>query len=399
MVTVVEPSSSSSSSNNNNSNNNHEIQKERNIYLGNHENNADECLEPYTFTERTYWDETTRTTKMFQEANTPSVRILVELMNKLIFPFHSNMKVWDENTIRDIADTVGTVNRHSPSRQWLQSLLEEDHMIDTFRYYYPTALGRFTCWNQSLNCRYTNEGSRIDYTIIDESLLPFLQKGNVTTLRCGTTVDTKCHSNGSYTNGDSKCNDNVAFALSEEGAMSAITANGRFQPAPFDGNGIIEADRTVLDTQFGDGQPHTGHVYTPPTFSDHIGVSVLLHDSVVTPIPIHQVRHPVTLLWNDATTRKSQPHKQQPTIRSFFQNRPPTTATSSPSKNPETSPIHSHSLKSPTSRATSTPTTSKDTKPNKKQRTNQLLHNRKVTQRRPPLNSVLHHFSKKKDPA
>ena len=136
--------------------------KERHIYLGSHECNADDCLDLYTFTERTYYDEDTKTTKVFQEENTPSVRILVELMNKLIFPYHSDVKVWDDRTVRDIADTVGTVNHHSPSRQWLQSILEEDHMIDTFRHYYPTALGRFTCWNQSLNCRYTNEGSRID---------------------------------------------------------------------------------------------------------------------------------------------------------------------------------------------------------------------------------------------
>jgi hypothetical protein len=279
-------------------------------------------------------------------------------------------------------------------------------MIDTFRHYYPTALGRFTCWNQSLNCRYTNEGSRIDYTIIDKSLLPYLQKGNVTTLRCGKVVDTNSSDCSSDVNSS---NDNDTFALSEEGAMSAITANGRFQPAPFDGKGIIEADRSVLDTQFGDGQPHTGHVYTPPTFSDHIGVSVLLHDSVVTPIPIHQVRHPITLLWNDATTRKSQPHKQQPTIRTFFQNQTQSKIASSPLKQDTTKTIKSPaSIFSKSSakndnddidlfRRTSTLSQTTVTNPNKKQRSNQPRKNIKVRQRPPPLNSVLHHFSRKKD--
>ena len=293
--------------------------KERHVFLGSHESNANECLGPYTFTERTYFDQHTQTTMVFQAENTPSVQILLELMNKLIFPVHSKMTAWDDATVQEICDTVGTVNRDSPSRKWLQSLLEEDRMIDTFRYYYPTALGRFTCWNQSLNCRYRNEGSRIDYTIIDESLLSYLEKGNVPTLRCGTLENTAGNSNDS-TKERSIQQDQITFAMSQEGAMSAITANGRFQPAPFDGNGIIEADRITLDTQFGDEQPHTGHVYTPPTFSDHIGVSLLLNDSVVTSIPIHQVRSPLSLLWNDAVTRKSQPHKQQPRISTFFQN-------------------------------------------------------------------------------
>merc|ERR1711865_779088 len=47
--------------------------------------------------------------------------------------------------------------------------------VDAFRYYYPHAEGRYTCWCQFTNKRYTNEGARIDYTIIDKSLLPYIQ--------------------------------------------------------------------------------------------------------------------------------------------------------------------------------------------------------------------------------
>jgi len=72
---------------------------------------------------------------------------------------------------------------------------------------------------------------------------------------------------------------------------------------------MVEATRDALDSQF--GVPHTGHIYTPPTFSDHIAVSVLFHDDVMPD------RH--QKLQNDAATRKAQPHKQQKSIASFFQ--------------------------------------------------------------------------------
>merc|ERR1711865_1076404 len=67
------------------------------------------------------------------------------------------------------------ISKVSPPRQWLTSLLRDDGMVDAFRYYYPHAEGRYTCWCQFTNKRYTNEGARIDYTIIDKSLLPYIQ--------------------------------------------------------------------------------------------------------------------------------------------------------------------------------------------------------------------------------
>jgi hypothetical protein len=93
----------------------------------------------------------------------------------------------------------------------------------------------------------------------------------------------------------------------EEMALRAATAGGRFQPVSFGGGGIEEASQQTLDTQF--GPPHTGMVYTPPSFSDHIAVSALLDDSLL----------PKDLtLQSDAATRKAQPHKVQRTLGSFF---------------------------------------------------------------------------------
>ena len=47
--------------------------------------------------------------------------------------------------------------------------------------------------------------------------------------------------------------------------------------AAFDGSGMPEGRPADFATQF-PGRPHTGMVYTPPTFSDHIAVSLLLRD-------------------------------------------------------------------------------------------------------------------------
>jgi exonuclease III len=329
--TIEKPSTSSSSAQ----------PVERYIYLGSHETTVDACLSPYTMSSIPFsssvQDDPLSTTLQSQhddnENNTPTVRVLVELMNKLILGKQpgstttTNTTEWDDVTIRDIADTVGTVSRNSFSRQWLDAIINEDKMIDTFRYYYPQAQGRYTCWNQSTNSRYQNDGARIDYTLMDEALLPYLQKGNVTTLRCGG-IDDNIPRDCNASSSSRSEQDATAFAMSEAGAIQAITANGRYQPAPFDGNGIVESSRTVLDTQF--GAPHTGHIYTPPTFSDHIGVSLLLDDTVVAPINLNEFRNVNTLLWNDPSTRKSQPHKQQPTIGSFFQNvQRPTSSTTS----------------------------------------------------------------------
>uniref|UniRef100_A0A7S3B6Y6 Uncharacterized protein n=1 Tax=Prasinoderma singulare TaxID=676789 RepID=A0A7S3B6Y6_9VIRI len=58
-------------------------------------------------------------------------------------------------------------------------------------------------------------------------------------------------------------------------AAVGLTPGGqRFHAAPFDGSGMQEAPTTVLDMQFADA--HTGIVYTPPNYSDHVAVSLLL---------------------------------------------------------------------------------------------------------------------------
>jgi hypothetical protein len=170
----------------------------------------------------------------------------------------------------------------------LNEMLNEERFIDAFRHFYPDVEGRFTCWDQFRNHRYENQGARIDYTIVDKSLLTCLQKGNVASLRCA------C---------EGKHDPN-----SEAAALCAATANGRFEAVSFNGGGIVEAAQEVLDTQF--GEKHTGIIYTPPSFSDHIATSLLLDNACCSFDLVFQE--------TDKKTKAAQPHKKLRTISSFF---------------------------------------------------------------------------------
>lgn len=273
------------------------------VYLGQHETSAEYALRQYDFSACSCTDPETGECVVACEANAIRVGILIELFQKLVV----TKPCWDATTIEEITEHA-VVEQSSPTRRWLRAVLEEDGMVDTFRHYYPHAKDRFTCWNQNKNCRYSNEGARIDYILIDQSLLPSLRQGNANTLRCGGPVL-----------GDG------ADEQSPAAALQAVTANGRFQPAGYEGGGMNEASKPTLDTQF--GEAHTGHVYTPPTFSDHIGVSALLETPECASVSTDASEYKVS-----SATRKSQPHRQQQSIASFFQKGPTKTSVVSTKK-------------------------------------------------------------------
>lgn len=256
-------------------------------YLGKHEVSEEHCYHQYNLEEQSYQCPVTGETIIAKEANSISVGILAELMAKIV------SVQWTEALQKEIACDDADVSHISPSRKWLNSILEEDGMVDPMRYFYPTAEARFTCWDQFTNQRYVNSGIRIDYTLIDKALLKFVSKGHVSSLR-------------SY--GDPSVED----PLSESAALKAATADGKFEPVSFEGGGITDVSQRVLDTQF--GPPHTGMIYTPPSFSDHIAISLLLEQDDV----LLSSTTPLVLLEQDIATRKSQPHKTQQTIASFF---------------------------------------------------------------------------------
>ena len=98
--------------------------------------------------------------------------------------------------------------------------------------------------------------------------------------------------------------------LGEEAALMAATARGLFESGSYSGGGIAQATRRALDTQFV-GAPHTGMIYTPPSYSDHVAVSLLMKDDLLDRVGSLD-------LIGDAPTRRAQPHKRQKSISSFF---------------------------------------------------------------------------------
>ena len=97
-------------------------------------------MNPYTnfTTSDTYFDYDLDKECLCKEENLIYIDTLCELMSKLV-----NIN-WDVSTQRLIAEDekVVGVNNLSPAFEWFNKLLKEDCMIDTFRYYYPTAQGR-----------------------------------------------------------------------------------------------------------------------------------------------------------------------------------------------------------------------------------------------------------------
>ena len=286
----------------------------RKVFLGKHESTPEFCLDRYDFDEWGYRDEDADEYVLCRERDAVRLHVLAELMSKIAGV------AWDERTLRQIAESDdATINRASPDRRWLTAIQQEDGMVDAFRHFYPEARGRFTVWHQFTNCRYINDGSRIDLTLVDRSLFDHVRKGDVPGLRCcsraGNSAIVKKGENGAVpppaAPAQQRREDGREYHLTEEAALAAATANGRFEPASFEGGGIQEVPQETLDSQF-EGLPHTGMIYTPPSFSDHIGISLLLDDSGV------PGARGLTLDERDSATRKAQPHKLQKTIASFF---------------------------------------------------------------------------------
>jgi hypothetical protein len=258
------------------------------VYLGKHESKPEYCQ--LNLMETTYVCPETGVTKVASQANTFALSTLAELMAKIAGI------VWDEQTLRTIANSIDGVCRQNPSRKWLDTIMEEDEMVDVFRYLYPTAQGRYTCWNQNTNRRYENEGCRIDYILISRLLLSRLADSNKDSSKSQPVESLLWSPNPDHD------------PLSEDAALSAAIANGAYRPVSFEGGGIANVEKHVLDLQF--RLPHTGMIYTPPSFSDHIAVSALLN--------MESSNKKCLTLQKDENTKRTQPHKSQLSISSFL---------------------------------------------------------------------------------
>eukprot|EP00510_Aplanochytrium_minuta_P009623 CAMPEP_0184058754 /NCGR_PEP_ID=MMETSP0956-20121227/9493_1 /TAXON_ID=627963 /ORGANISM="Aplanochytrium sp, Strain PBS07" /LENGTH=156 /DNA_ID=CAMNT_0026353895 /DNA_START=148 /DNA_END=618 /DNA_ORIENTATION=+ len=107
-------------------------------------------------------------------------------------------------------------------------------------------------------------------------------------------------------------------ALPQESVLQLQLEDFR-KAAAFEGGGIIDAPVSAYESQFGP-RPHTGIVYTPPRLSDHVAVSLYLDDE--NPVLGGRAYMESCKLRFDTCkeTRLAQPHKKQPSIKSFFSN-------------------------------------------------------------------------------
>ncbi|KAF4666063.1 hypothetical protein FOL47_004285 [Perkinsus chesapeaki] len=161
---------------------------------------------------------------------------------------------------RAIADKYGMGRGNDDIKNWLEGM-KGDGMKDSFREAHPSAVDRFTCWDQYRNKRYTNSGTRIDYILTDDSL-PII---------IGAPLPLGC---------DAKA------------ALRCATADGQHVPAPRFGEdkGIPEMDsRAAIEWEFEYcSRPfRTGIVYTAPLFSDHVAVTTLLQVDITCPGAAH----------------------------------------------------------------------------------------------------------------
>ncbi|KAJ3039700.1 Class II abasic (AP) endonuclease [Rhizophlyctis rosea] len=77
-----------------------------------------------------------------------------------------------EHGIQNFQDT--------PARQWFHKFLHPlGPMVDTFRHLHPTTTKAFTCWNTLLNARYVNFGTRIDYILCTQGIVPWVEEATV----------------------------------------------------------------------------------------------------------------------------------------------------------------------------------------------------------------------------
>ena len=57
--------------------------------------------------------------------------------------------------------------------------LLDSGFVDTFRYLYPDATGRYSWWSYMFNARANNAGWRIDYFLVSEALREKVQMANI----------------------------------------------------------------------------------------------------------------------------------------------------------------------------------------------------------------------------
>jgi exodeoxyribonuclease III len=190
-----------------------------------------------------------------------------------------------------IANNIGQDPTAPSVQAWLQSVLCDDSMVDSFAELHPNAQERFTCWDQYKNNRHINAGSRIDYILVDRIFFEkYVRRG--AELYTGRAVG-------------------QLESDSEEAARYAAVLGGQSMPSPFEGTGMPTLEEDEYYAQFRPSAS-SGIVYTPPQLSDHVATSLLLQGIKA------QQSNVKAASTKDAATRRCQPHCAARRITDFF---------------------------------------------------------------------------------
>ena len=155
----------------------------------------------------------------------------------------------DASTVDDVAAHCGEPQSAVAGQQWMKAFLAAG-FVDSFAACWPRHKERCSCWSQWNNARFSNEGIRVDYILLDQALLRICE----------------CLPGG---RGTDRFHDPSPAA-----AIQDATGGDCWTPAPMSGGGLPAEPNDSLEYAF---QPRrTGLLYTPPRFSDHVPVTCLL---------------------------------------------------------------------------------------------------------------------------
>ena len=237
-----------------------------------------------------------------REKDSISIVRLAELMTKLTPK--AEKVVWGEDVMEDVLRKSQELNlllsAYEPwSEIWINSLCDDNNgdgeYIDTFRHLFPNAKYRFTCFNQLENKRYTNEGSRIDFILVDKAMEKNIVVNESRHLDVG-----------------KKSTDDID-EFGEVAAWHAATFSDEYKAVGFQGGGLVNdyTDRAV-NSLFGEQECMLN---TLPCLSDHIAISVILsglEEGVAGGLGSLKLEK------GNKKTREAQPHKAQMKLASFF---------------------------------------------------------------------------------
>ncbi|KAG5465849.1 hypothetical protein CUR178_00564 [Leishmania enriettii] len=185
----------------------------------------------------------------------------------------SRVRMWDTFLLtKEMIEVWSTTPADSPL---IDAMLLREAERPALSPYCPCP---YTCWDQSRNRRLENEGTRLDYILVDSALLPAVVCRTETANNVFAGVPERGLSASTAPQSSADREDffsELQGARYRDGVMRAM-GNGTYPPAPFDGSGMPALSEQARELCFA-GLPSTGLFVTPPQLSDHIGVGLLMN--------------------------------------------------------------------------------------------------------------------------